>query len=159
MGASGIGSVVGAIGLLSIPHANRANVLMCGVATVALCIFGLSLAPSFALATVLTAINSIGLSTNFGLASTIVQERAPDYLRGRVSAVFGLSFFGLMPLSGLVLTTASDVIGMRSAMAVGACMYGLIGLTLLSRVRHQCGSKPETIPPEPAVATPAVSAR
>jgi predicted MFS family arabinose efflux permease len=157
MGASGVGSVVGAIGLLSIPRANRAHVLMCGVAFVALCIFGLSRAPSFAIATVLTAINSIGLSTNFGLASTIVQERAPDYLRGRVSAVFGLSFFGLMPLSGLVLTTASDLIGMRTAMMFGAIMYGLIGLTVLSRVRRQCGSRAETVPPEPAVATPAVS--
>lgn len=159
MGASGVGSVVGAIGLLSVPRANRANILMCGVCAVAVCIFGLSRAPSFGIATILTALNSIGLSTNFGLASTIVQERAPDYLRGRVSAVFGLSFFGLMPLSGLILTSASDWIGMPTAMMIGALMYGVIGLIVLTRVRRQCGSSPETIPPEPAVATPAVSAR
>jgi len=35
---------------------------------------------------------AVGLSANFGLANTIVQERAPAALRGRVSAVFGLSF-------------------------------------------------------------------
>ena len=159
MGASGIGSVVGAIGLLSVPRANRATILMIGAATIALCVFGLSRAPSFGVAAVLCAINSIGLSMNFGLANTIVQERAPDYLRGRVSAVFGLSFFGLMPLSGLVITTASDLVGMRTAMLVGAIMYGTIGLTVLSRVRRQCGSRAETIPPEPAAANPAVSAR
>ena len=44
---------------------------------------------------------AIGFSMNFGLANTIVQERAPSPLRGRISAVFGLSFFGLMPIAGL----------------------------------------------------------
>ena len=33
----------------------------------------------------------------FGLANTIVQERAPDAIRGRVSAIMGLSFFGVLP--------------------------------------------------------------
>ena len=46
---------------------------------------------------------AIGLSMNFGLANTIVQEHAPAALRGRVSAVFGMSFFGLMPIAGLVV--------------------------------------------------------
>ena len=54
---------------------------------------------------------AVGLSANFGLANTIVQERAPAALRGRVSAVFGLSFFGLMPIAGLLTTGLSDLIG------------------------------------------------
>jgi MFS family permease len=82
--------------------------------------------------------NSLGLSMNFGLANTIVQERAPDYLRGRVSAVFGLSFFGLMPIAGLVITSVSDLIGMRNALMIGSIIYGLIGLFVLARVRRQC---------------------
>jgi len=56
-------------------------------------------APSFYVAMALLIVNSLGLATNFGLCSTIVQERAPDYLRGRVSAVFMLSFVGLMPIA------------------------------------------------------------
>ncbi|MFN2507679.1 MAG: MFS transporter [Chthoniobacterales bacterium] len=157
MAASGIGSVVGAIGLLSVPRANRATILMCGVAAVAVCIFGLSRAPSFGLAALVCAINSIGLSMNFGLANTIVQERAPDYLRGRVSAVFGLSFFGLMPLAGLVLTSASDLLGMPKAMMFGALIYGALGLTLLSRIRRQCGARAETIPAEPPIPAPVIA--
>ena len=44
-------------------------------------------------------------------------------LRGRVSAVFGLSFFGLMPIAGLVVTGFSDLIGMRTALAVASVIY------------------------------------
>ena len=60
---------------------------------------------------------------NFGLANTIVQERAPDYLRGRVSAVFMLSFVGLMPVAGLGVTGLSDLIGMPTALAIAAVCY------------------------------------
>ena len=61
---------------------------------------------------------AIGLSRNFGLAGTIVQERAPAPLRGRISAIFGLSFFGLMPIAGLVITGFADLVGMRTALVV-----------------------------------------
>src|SRR3989442_11683406 len=89
--------------------------MMVNVGIVACAIFGLSRAPSFYLATALLIFNSLGLAMNFGLANTIVQERAPDYLRGRVSAVFMLSFVGLMPVAGLGITGLSDLLGMRTA--------------------------------------------
>src|SRR5437762_11483210 len=101
-------------------------------------VFGMSRAPTFYLATALMVINSLGLATNFGLASTIVQERAPDYLRGRVSAVFMLSFVGLMPIAGLGVTSLSDLIGMKTALAIAAVIYGAITLFVLARVRKQC---------------------
>jgi MFS family permease len=79
---------------------------------------------------------------NFGLANTIVQERAPDYLRGRVSAVFMLSFVGLMPIAGLGVTGLSDLIGMRTALAIAAVCYAVIALFVLARVRVQCREQP-----------------
>ncbi len=93
---------------------------------------------------------AIGLATNFGLANTIVQERAPAHLRGRISAVFGLSFFGLMPIAGLVLTSLSDLIGMRSAMMVGAIVYVLGALFVLSRCEHTTPDEPVPDVPPPA---------
>jgi MFS family permease len=155
LAASAVGSVVGAIFLLSIPREKRALFMMICVGAVAFAIFGLSRAPNFSVATVLLVINSLGLSTNFGLANTIVQERAPSYLRGRVSAVFGLSFFGLMPIAGLVITGVSDLIGMPNALATGAIVYGVIGLSVLARVRRQCSERALAaveVEPPPAVA-------
>ena len=138
MGASAVGSVVGAIFLISIPRNKRVPIMMLNVGIVAVAIFSLSRAPSFYLATALLIFNSLGLAMNFGLANTIVQERAPDYLRGRVSAVFMLSFVGLMPVAGLGITGLSDLIGMRTALAIAAGCYAVIALIVLGRVRRQC---------------------
>jgi MFS family permease len=138
MGASAVGSVVGAIFLISIPREKRVLFMMMNVGIVACAIFGLSRGPNFYLATALLILNSLGLAMNFGLANTIVQERAPDYLRGRVSAVFMLSFVGLMPIAGLGITSLSDLIGMRPALAIAAVCYAVIALTVLARVRRQC---------------------
>jgi MFS family permease len=152
MGASAVGSVIGAIFLISIPHHKRVPFMMVNVGTVACAIFGLSRAPSFYLATGLLILNSLGLAMNFGLANTIVQERAPDYLRGRVSAVFMLSFVGLMPVAGLGITGLSDLIGMRTALAIAAVCYAVIALIVLARVRREC-SRPAA--PEKPAAEPA----
>ena len=152
MGASAVGSVIGAIFLISIPHRKRVPVMMVNVCVVACAIFSLSRAPSFYVATGLLILNSLGLAMNFGLANTIVQERAPDYLRGRVSAVFMLSFVGLMPVAGLGVTGLSDLIGMPTALKIAAVCYAVIALIVLARVRREC-SRPAA--PEKPAAEPA----
>src|SRR5215831_5355913 len=138
MGASAVGSVIGAIFLITLPRQKRVPTMMVNVVVVGCAIFILSRAPSFYVATGLLILNSLGLAMNFGLANTIVQERAPDYLRGRVSAVFMLSFVGLMPIAGLGITGLSDLIGMRTALAIAAVCYAAIALIVLGRVRRQC---------------------
>jgi MFS family permease len=153
MGASAIGSVIGAIFLISIPRTKRVPFMMVNVGIVACAIFGLSRAPSFYVAMALLIFNSLGLAMNFGLANTIVQERAPDYLRGRVSAVFMLSFVGLMPVAGLGITGLSDLIGMRTALAIAAGCYAVIALIVLGRVRRQCAQP--AVAETPTAETPA----
>jgi MFS family permease len=159
MGASAVGSVIGAIFLISIPRDKRVPLMMVNVGIIAVAIFSLSRAPSFYLATGMLIFNSLGLAMNFGLANTIVQERAPDYLRGRVSAVFMLSFVGLMPVAGLGITGLSDLIGMRTALAIAAVCYAAIALVVLARVRRQCSEpgvcevKSDKAPAPPVAAT------
>jgi MFS family permease len=138
MGASAIGSLVGSIFLIGLPRAKRVPLMMVNTVAISTVIIGLSFAPSFYVAMALLIVNSLGLATNFGLCSTIVQERAPDYLRGRVSAVFMLSFVGIMPFAGLGVTGLSDAIGMPSALVIAAIAYGAISLFILTRVRKEC---------------------
>src|SRR2546421_10033362 len=138
MGASAVGSVVGSLFLIGLPREKRVALMMMCVMGVSIAIFGMSRAPTFYVATALMIINSLGLATNFGLASTIVQERAPDYLRGRVSAVFMLSFVGLMPIAGLGVTSLSDFIGMKTALAIAAGVYGVVTIFVLLRGRNEC---------------------
>ncbi len=158
MGASAVGSVIGAIFLISIPRHKRVPFMMVNVGIVGCAIFGLSRAPSFYIATGLLILNSLGLAMNFGLANTIVQERAPDYLRGRVSAVFMLSFVGLMPVAGLGITGLSDLIGMRTALAIAAGCYAVIALTVLARVRRECSQPGISETPDAETPAPPVAA-
>ena len=158
MGASAVGSLVGAIFLISIPRDKRVPIMMVNVCIVACAIFSLSRAPSFYLATTVLIFNSLGLAMNFGLANTIVQERAPDYLRGRVSAVFMLSFVGLMPVAGLGITGLSDLIGMRTALAIAAGCYAVIALIVLGRVRRQCAQPALAATPSAETPPPPVAA-
>ncbi|HVF72634.1 MAG TPA: MFS transporter [Chthoniobacterales bacterium] len=155
MGASAIGSVVGSIFLIGLAREKRVPLMILCAIGVSGAIFGLGMGPSFYVATGLLIINSLGLATNFGLASTIVQERAPDYLRGRVSAVFMLSFVGLMPIAGLGVTSLSDFIGMPKALVIAAIVYGIITICVLLRVRKEC-AEPGTV--ETHLTTPSPTA-
>jgi MFS family permease len=138
MGVSAIGSFVGSLFLMGLSRDKRIPLMMVNAVAVSLVVFGLSFGPSFYVAMALLIVNSLGLAMNFALCSTIVQERAPDYLRGRVSAVFMLAFVGSMPLAGLGVTSLSDFLGMPRALEIAAVVYGAITLFVLARVRKQC---------------------
>ncbi len=150
--------MVGSLGLLSIAHGKRIRFIMGAVVVVACSMFVMSRTANFYVAAMAMGALAIGLATNFGLANTIVQERAPAHLRERISAVFGLSFFGLMPIAGLVVTSLSDLIGMRSAMATAAAIYAIGALFVLSRCDHTTPVATELSPePQPAPAPVSVA--
>jgi MFS family permease len=94
---------------------------------------------------------AIALSMNFGLTNTIVQEQAPPHLRGRVSAVVGMSFFGLMPVAGLIIPGFADLIGMRTILTIASVIYGIAAVSVLSIAgRHVC-DQPVVPAPEPEI--------
>jgi MFS family permease len=146
MAVSGTGSVLGAVGLLSVSRERRLKFMSGNVLAIALGVFGMSRSHSFWFTVGAMGLIAIALSMNFGLASTIVQEQAPPALRGRVSAIFGMSFFGLMPIGGLVVPGISDLIGMRTALTVASIMYALLAVTVLSLAgRHVCDQPVEPV--------------
>lgn len=148
MGISAIGALFGSIGLLSVARHLRFKFMTGAVTVVAIALFFLSRSNSFLLTACCMGSLAIGLSLNFGLAGTIVQERSPAPLRGRVSAIFGLSFFGLMPIAGLMITGLADWIGMRPALAVAATLFGIGAVAVLTAAGRTVCECPETPVPE-----------
>jgi MFS family permease len=149
MAVSGTGAFLGAVGLLTVARDRRLKFMSSNVLAVAAGVFFMSRSHSFWLTACAMGILAIALSMNFGLANTIVQEHAPAALRGRVSAVFGMSFFGLMPIAGLVVPGFSDLVGMRTALAVASVVYGVAAFCVLSLAgRHVC-DRPVSPAPEP----------
>jgi MFS family permease len=145
MAASGVGSVFGAIALVSIPRPRRLGGMMLSALAVVLAVLVLSRVHDFSFAAASLIVISFGLALIFGLSNTIVQERAPSHLRGRVSAVMGLSFFGLMPIAGLGVTSLADAIGMRTALVASAIGYGVAVLFILSRIGDGLDETPVTV--------------
>jgi MFS family permease len=152
MAISGTGSLAGALGLLSIAPVNRFRFMTGNAIAVAAALFSMSQSHSFWLTAISMGLLAIGLSMNFGLANTIVQERAPGPLRGRISAVFGLSFFGLMPIAGLVIPGVSDLIGMRTALGVASVAFGIGAFLVLNAAGRKVCDRPVTPVPETEVA-------
>ncbi len=150
MAASAGGSVVGAIALVSIPRPHRLLGMMGAAISAMFSVFALSRVHLFGYAAATLIVISFGLSLIFGLSNTIVQERAPGYLRGRVSAVMGLSFFGLMPIAGLGVTSLADAIGMRTALAYSAGGYGVTALLILFWIGNALNETPTPSAPRPS---------
>ncbi len=158
MATSAVGSLTGALGLLSVARHLRLKFMTGAVVLAACALFAMSLAHSFLLTAAAMGALAVGLSLNFGLAGTIVQERAPGPLRGRISAIFGLSFFGLMPIAGLMITSVSDWIGMRPALCIAAVCFGIGSVTVLTLAGRTVCDRPVTpvAEPEPEVAAASV---
>ena len=93
----------------------------------------LAVAPGFALAAVGILTLTLGLNFLYGIANQIVQERAPDALRGRVSAVAGFSFVAVIPFSGLMTSGLDRLFGMRATLVICACGYLVTAAALLFR--------------------------
>jgi len=141
MACSGIGSFIGATSLMTMPHGRRALYLKCGTSCAVLGLATMAIAPSFLVAVPGMALMTLGLSTSFGTSHIVVQERAPDAIRGRVSAVASLAFFGTMPFAGLAVSALADRFGLRRAMLGGAICFALAAFALLAG-RKQLASAP-----------------
>jgi MFS family permease len=131
MAVSGSGSVLGALGLLSVPRHLRFRFMTGAVIVVGLALCSMARSDGFVFSAISMGVLAIGLSANFGLASTIVQERAPAPLRGRISAIFGLSFFGLTPVGSLLTPAFADLIGLRVALVFGGIIYATLAVLVL----------------------------
>jgi MFS family permease len=133
MAVSGTGALAGSLGFLTVAREHRFRLMTANAIAVASALFCMSRSGSFLLTAASMGILAVGLSMNFALANTIVQERAPSALRGRISAVFGLSFFGLMPIAGLGVPGLADLIGMRTALAIASVIFGIGAFIVLNR--------------------------
>lgn len=142
MAFSGVGSFAGALSLMALPRGQRARFLKGAVTAAALGLGALAVAPTFVFATIGIALMTLGLASTFGSAHIVIQERAPDPVRGRVSAVASLAFFGTMPFAGLAMAALADHFGLRHVMLGGAIAFALAALALLAGRKRLASAPP-----------------
>ncbi len=119
--ARGAGALAAALTVASLGlHRLRGRILLGAIAgmSVSLILFSLTRSLAFSLVT-LVAVGACNIAGN-NLANSLVQTLTPDHLRGRVMAVYMLTFFGLMPVGALLAGTAASLVGARLTVALGA---------------------------------------
>ena len=135
MAASGAGALLGATCLLALPRSARFGWIISALVVIKLALFALAWSHNLGLTIAAVAILSFGVSSSLGVASTMVQENAPDAIRGRVMSLYSLAFTGVMPFAALVAARLADVIGMRRELIVSAVLYSICGMLLLRMLR------------------------
>ena len=75
--------------------------------------------------------------------STVVQERAPEELRGRIMALWVVGFVGSRPIAAALLGGTADAVSVQAAFAVAAALSVVV--TLLCRPSNLVGPLPARI--------------
>lgn len=123
MGASGLGAVIGALSVASLPqHVRRGILIRVAVMAMSVALLAFSLSRSYYLSVGLVSLAGASFLTGSSAAMTGVQSAAPPRLRGRVMALFVLCFMGMQPFSSLTFGWLGGVIGPESAVLVGAAV-------------------------------------
>jgi MFS family permease len=134
---SGLGSVSGSLLIMALHPSRRRLAILTGMILAGGALVSLSQASGLIWAGASLIALAIGVSTLVGLANTIVQERSPAELRGRVSAVAGLSFFGFLPFAAIIMGWMTDLFSLRNVLLGSSLCYALIGLLVMLTVGNR----------------------
>lgn len=133
MSISGVGALTSSMAILAVPARQRPAILRTGAALSVLSMLGLAGAQGFWGAAVSITGLTLGLNLLFGVGNQLVQERAPDSIRGRVLSVSSMSFIAVIPFSGFLASGLESWFGMRTALVACALAYALLSAFILGR--------------------------
>lgn len=125
MSINAAGSLVGSFWLLTVSREQRLSRLAMLAVGIAAGLMGLAAFHQMWAAAGFLFVMSFCMASTFGLANTTIQERAPNQLRGRISALSSMTFFGLQPFAGLALSSFSDLVGMDRAFTIAAPLFAV----------------------------------
>lgn len=130
--AVGVGALVGSLVIASLSRrGNRGRILTFGSLLFPIALLGLALTRSFYVALALLVLVGFGFVTQNVQANTLVQTLSPDALRGRVTSVYSLMFFGSAPFGSLLAGGVAQLVGSSLAIGLGAAMSLLFSLGLI----------------------------
>ena len=74
------------------------------------------------------ALSGLGFGWAMTGLSTVVQERAPVELRGRIMALWLVGFVGSRPIAAVLLGGTADLVSVQAAFAVAAALTAVVAL-------------------------------
>jgi MFS family permease len=134
MAANGLGAMVGALVVASLPATTkRERLIPFTLVGFAVALIGFALSRSLVVTILFSTVAGMAILATNSLSNTSIQSAVPGHLRGRVMALFIMSFMGIMPISGLLFGWIGGLIGPSNAVLVGAIALGAWALLLVFR--------------------------
>lgn len=153
VGATGVGLVIGSFFAASALRKLGMRALYAGSLLVMALGFGIgSIAPSVAVAAVLAALATIGNGAAIVCNQLLVQEGAPDAMRGRALAVLMSTYYGVLGLAMAGGGLLVDGAGARAAWAIAGGVY-LVSTVLAFALVRVPRDEPRSEPEEPVPTT------
>jgi MFS family permease len=156
MAASGLGSVIAALGLAV--GRPRPSVLLDGALVLGAAQVALAVTTSYPVAAFLLFLAGAGGIAMAATANTTIQLAVPDGLRGRVMSVYTTVFAGSTPLGGLFVGSLASAAGIRAATFAGGALGIAVALAAAVWARRRSQRARETAV-ERAAPIPAGSVR
>jgi predicted MFS family arabinose efflux permease len=133
----GVGAIAGAIGAAQRGNApGRGRLMLLAFATFGVVTIGAALSRWQGLSMAFLVGSGLALTTAFSTLNSLVQEMAPEALRGRVLSIFGLAFRGGGPFGSLVAGALVRAAGAPLVMAAYAAVLLVVAAFLLVRGRE-----------------------
>jgi MFS family permease len=128
--ARGVGAVLSAVMLASLGRFRfKGRLLTIGSFVFPPLLFCFALTRWWPLSLLLLAGVGIGIVLVFNLSNTFVQELTPDALRGRVMGLYGMVFYAMMALGGLLAGWGAQMASSTLMIIIGAAVC--MGVTVL----------------------------
>jgi MFS family permease len=132
LAANGFGAIFGSLAVASLPPAiDRERLIPASVLVMSGLLIAFSLSRSLVLSLVISVLAGAAFLTTMSLTNTSIQAAVPGRLRGRVMALFVMSFMGIMPVSSVLFGPLGEAIGPANAVLGGAVVLAGWGLYLL----------------------------
>lgn len=128
-GAIGAGALIGAFYLASLKGINTIP----RIVFISACMFSAGLmtfaiSSNFWFSMIMLLITGFGMVVEFAASNTLLQTMVDDHMRGRVVALYSMSFMGITPLGSLALGTIAETAGVQHTLLVagGLCMVAAL---------------------------------
>jgi MFS family permease len=120
MAANGFGALIGALAVAYLARiAHRPTLIRYGMLAFGVSVLAVSLTRTWLVALPVMFVAGAAFLTMQSAINTALQSATPPRIRGRVMALFVLSFMGVMPLGSLAFGAIGHVIGVPQAIAAG----------------------------------------
>ncbi len=90
--------------------------------------------PIYSLSLILAFGLGVGFMVQFTMINTLLQTRVEDQLRGRVMALYTLTFFGFAPLGNLAIGVLAQTIGLSDSILIFAILCLALTLIVLRKI-------------------------